>query len=433
MLAVAAMSALSMGTAYVPHAPGFGGALGQHRAVEAYSGTCVRRGARDWLLAAGAVNWHGRPVHVLRMTSDGEDDDGGQMVRRPAQQRPKKEMPTHVQDVLREVSTREDPVSDPMRLNDFKGLSDRDKAASKTINNELYVKGLPFDLDHEGVRKLFVKAGHKPKSVRILKDRKDKERSLGFGFVRFKTESDADAAMAAMQGTELCAGEGDEKRGTKLSISKANMKGKGRQMASRSKKTEFQHQVDIRKMQLSFDPKRTKRVTSLNDMPRSYRVLADKNAKTKRQLTQELAKDAEPTPLNDDRAQAALDQFLQEGGMIEDVDFDEFAAEVDEAKARGTRTDEMLYGLEEVDDEDRDWFYVEGDSESDDDAFGELEPVDAKLVRIEEEEEERRNWEEYKRVQRLNRVNLHPGGDTKPSGALRSGQKKIKTWTREDE
>ena len=100
----------------------------------------------------------------------------------------RKEVPTHVQDVLREASTRADPLEDPMRLADFKGLDDGHKADSKTINNELYVKGLPFDFDHEGVRQLFARAGHKPKSMRILTDRKDKTRSLGFGFVRFKTE-----------------------------------------------------------------------------------------------------------------------------------------------------------------------------------------------------------------------------------------------------
>ena len=38
-------------------------------------------------------------------------------------------------------------------------------------------------------------------------------------------------------------------------------------------------QVKIRKMQLTFDPKNNKPVTSLERMPRAYRALADRNAK----------------------------------------------------------------------------------------------------------------------------------------------------------
>jgi hypothetical protein len=149
-------------------------------------------------------------THTLALTSGGIEsglgDAGDEMPRR----RPlKKEVPAHVQEVLRGTSTRVDPVNDPMRLSDFKGLEG--SAETRTINNELYVKGLPFDLDHNGVRELFSKAGHRPKSVRVLKDRKDKTRSLGWGFVRFKTEIDADAAMKAMNGKEI---DGAEKSDT---------------------------------------------------------------------------------------------------------------------------------------------------------------------------------------------------------------------------
>jgi len=359
---------------------------------------------------------------------------GGEMPTRPVKL--KKQMPMHVQDVLRQTSTRENPVDDLMRLDDFKGLGEGDMAASKTISNELYVKGLPFDLGTDDVRKLFLKAGHRPKSVRVLKDRKDNTRSLGFGFVGFKTEKDADAAMKAMQATALKSGHKGEST-TKLSISKASAKGKERQMASRTKKTDFQHQVDIRKMQLSFDT-RNKAVTSLDRMPRAYRVLADKNAKTKRELSEELAKGAEPededtsASIGDGRAQAALDMFLKEGGAIEDVADEEFEAEVRAAKKSNSRTDQILYGDETVGENDEeDWFHMEDDDENDD-FKDEEDGVDLKVARIEREEDERKNWDEYQRLQRINRENLHPGGETKASGALRSGQKKIKTWDREE-
>jgi hypothetical protein len=333
---------------------------------------------------------------VPAMLSGGIEVGGDDMPRRP--QRLKKEVPMHVQEVLKEISTLENPVDSPMRLSDFKGISDKDRAPSKTINNELYVKGLPFELDNDGVRKLFVREGHKPKAVRVLKDRKDKTRSLGFGFVRFKNEQEADAAMRALNGKTLGSGEkGDEK--VVLSVSRASAKGKDRQMSSRTKKKDFQHQVDIRKMQLQFGSN-TKPVTSLDQMPRSYRVLADKNAKTKREMTEELAAgaaDDEGSQVDDSRAQKLLDEYLKEGGAIEDISAEEFKAEVSAGMKSGARGDGILYGGETLDDEDdEDWLFKEGDDDDDDEWFGEVEAgVDPKVARIEEEEEERRNWEEY--------------------------------------
>ena len=234
----------------------------------------------------------------------------------------------------------------------------------------------------------------------------------------------------------ITSGEGVEKKETMLSISKASTKGKARQLSSKPKKAEFQHQLNIRKMQLSFDAKKNKRVTSLDQMPRAYRVMADKNAKTKRELTEELAAaSALPPDLNNNQAQAALDRFLQEGGEIEDLDADDFAREIAEAKKRGTDSDDVLYGVEGdgIDEDDGDWMLVTDDGEDDDAAFGLIEEgVDLDVARREEEEEERRNWEEYQRMQLKSKDNLRPASETKASGALRSGQKKIKVWTRDD-
>jgi hypothetical protein len=55
--------------------------------------------------------------------------------------------------------------------------------------------------------------------------------------VLFKTEKDADAALRAMNGTLLKAG--DNSTETKLVISKAASKGKTRLMASKTKKSDF--------------------------------------------------------------------------------------------------------------------------------------------------------------------------------------------------
>ena len=441
LVAAAAGGALSISAAFSPHTPGVdvrplsAGAARPACALLAPGMRTACGARRDVVALAGHF---GRCTRVRMADSDLPavplDDDGGTMPRRAPRLR--KEVPTHVQDVLREASTRADPLEDPMRLADFKGLDDGHKADSKTINNELYVKGLPFDFDHEGVRQLFARAGHKPKSVRILTDRKDKTRSLGFGFVRFKTEQDALAALQAMNGKTITSGEGVEKKETMLSISKASAKGKARQLSSKPKKAEFQHQLNIRKMQLSFDAKKNKRVTSLDQMPRAYRVMADKNAKTKRELTEELAAaSALPPDLNNNQAQAALDRFLQEGGEIEELDADDFAREIAEARKRGTDSDDVLYGLEGegIDEDDGDWMLVTDDGEDDDAAFGLIEEgVDLDVARREEEEEERRNWEEYQRMQLKSKDNLRPASETKASGALRSGQKKIKVWTRND-
>ena len=260
LLAAAAMGSLSLSSAFVPHVW-----HGVHRGSGA-GGVSVLAHRRVQACRSGRMF-----LAIASLVAVDEEVGGGEMPKRKL----KKEMPAHVKSVLREVSTREDAAMDPMTLDDFKGLGNGDVAASKTIGNELYVKGLPFDLDHIGVRKLFLEAGYSPKSVRVLKDRNDKTRSIGWGFVLFKTEKDANAAMKAMQGKEIKT----EAATTILSISKASSKGKERQMSSRTKRTDFQHQVDIRKMQLTFDTTKTKPVTSLERMPRAYRVMADKNAK----------------------------------------------------------------------------------------------------------------------------------------------------------
>jgi hypothetical protein len=93
-----------------------------------------------------------------------------------------------------------------------------------------------------------------------------------------------------------------------------------------------------------------------------------------------------------------------------------------EAAETGATDDDLLRRFYSPDDEDE---------EGGDGAAGAAD-ADAWLEddagRIEDEEEERRNWEEYKRAQLAGRrAALRPEGDTKPSGALRSGQKKPDT------
>ena len=66
---------------------------------------------------------------------------------------------------------------------------------------KLYVGNLPFDSTDEGVNALFSKHGTVEK-VSLITDR-DTGRPRGFGFVEFRNDDQAKAAMAALSGKNV--------------------------------------------------------------------------------------------------------------------------------------------------------------------------------------------------------------------------------------
>ena len=70
------------------------------------------------------------------------------------------------------------------------------------MTKRLYVGNLSFDTTEDTLTAAFEADGRKVSSVSIVTDR-DTGRPRGFGFVEMATEEDANAAIAALDGTEL--------------------------------------------------------------------------------------------------------------------------------------------------------------------------------------------------------------------------------------
>jgi len=71
----------------------------------------------------------------------------------------------------------------------------------KTMSKKLYVGGLAWGTDENGLREAFEQYGEVV-DCKIITDR-DTGRSRGFGFVTFNEGNDADNAISEMNGTEL--------------------------------------------------------------------------------------------------------------------------------------------------------------------------------------------------------------------------------------
>ncbi|RFU25031.1 hypothetical protein B7463_g11301, partial [Scytalidium lignicola] len=67
--------------------------------------------------------------------------------------------------------------------------------------SKLFIGGLAWHTDESALRQKFEEFGAVQEAV-VVKDR-DTGRSRGFGFVRYGQESDADAAIAAMNNVEF--------------------------------------------------------------------------------------------------------------------------------------------------------------------------------------------------------------------------------------
>lgn len=70
------------------------------------------------------------------------------------------------------------------------------------MGNRLYVGNLSFDTTQDGLIAAFEQDGRKVKDVNVITDR-DTGRARGFAFVEMASEADAQAAIQAMDGTEL--------------------------------------------------------------------------------------------------------------------------------------------------------------------------------------------------------------------------------------
>ena len=69
------------------------------------------------------------------------------------------------------------------------------------MNKKLYVGGISYDTQEQGLQEAFAQAGT-VESASIIMDR-DTGRSKGFGFVEMSTEEEAQAAIDMWNGKEL--------------------------------------------------------------------------------------------------------------------------------------------------------------------------------------------------------------------------------------
>lgn len=70
------------------------------------------------------------------------------------------------------------------------------------MTKRLYVGNLPFSMSEEELRQVFEKDGRQLSDVKLITDRQT-GRSRGFGFVEFSDDSQAQSAIAALNGKEI--------------------------------------------------------------------------------------------------------------------------------------------------------------------------------------------------------------------------------------
>ncbi|XP_064620173.1 uncharacterized protein LOC135483314 [Lineus longissimus] len=88
---------------------------------------------------------------------------------------------------------------------------------------KVYVGGLPFSLDHVGLRDHFENAGYNDIAEAIvIMDKEEHDKSRGFGFVTFSSKESANAAVKNMDGSE-CSG-----RNLRVNIASGRRGGGGR-------------------------------------------------------------------------------------------------------------------------------------------------------------------------------------------------------------
>jgi len=344
-----------------------------------------------------------------------------------------KALPLYVQDVMTHVSST-GAVLDAGKGLTFKGVTSSTKNSYKdtskhtVLKTELYVRGLPWDLDNDGLKDIFKE--FTPKHARVMKQ-KDTLRPLGFGFVGFPNADLAAKAMAKLDGSTMPGRtheySGQEIPGPRLGITLANSKTtKTRTLASKEGKFTQAMMIGQRKAELAARDM-NKVVTGPEGMPRRWKIINDKNPEVTREGLARFseAQEEEETgymrnQVSSDRAEKAVRSFL-ESHSITDITEADLKKEKAAMAAEGGGGAAYLVGEEEDDDDEDNWAMAPEDDDEDGLKRSKLEDF------VEDEQEERRDWELYQEKMRLNKVNLK-GDDVKASGALRSGQKKIREW-----
>ncbi|CAN6471318.1 unnamed protein product [Victoria cruziana] len=79
-----------------------------------------------------------------------------------------------------------------------------ESSRNQKICSKLFVAGLSFDTNESALKEAFSAYGE-ILEVKIIVDRRS-YRSLGFGFIRFDKETDAESALKHMQGQVTCSG-----------------------------------------------------------------------------------------------------------------------------------------------------------------------------------------------------------------------------------
>jgi len=70
------------------------------------------------------------------------------------------------------------------------------------MSKRIYVGNLSFDTTEQSLSAAFEEGGRQVRSVDVIMDR-DTGRPRGFAFVEMENEADAEAAISALDGTEL--------------------------------------------------------------------------------------------------------------------------------------------------------------------------------------------------------------------------------------
>ncbi len=89
----------------------------------------------------------------------------------------------------------------PLSCSPYKRIQEASNSLFSYMQNKLFVGGLPWAVDDAQLEELFAPHGEVT-SARVVTD-KFTSKSRGFGFVEYATDAQAQAAIDAMDGSEV--------------------------------------------------------------------------------------------------------------------------------------------------------------------------------------------------------------------------------------